>query len=99
MLLWCLALTGFGAVVALSGRGLPRDLKALTVATQGALGVLFLAYTVFASNPFVRLADPPVEGRSLNPAAAGPRPRHPPAASSTPATSASRWSSPSPSPP
>jgi cytochrome c-type biogenesis protein CcmF len=31
------------------------------------LGVLFVGYTVFASNPLMRLADPPVEGRSLNP--------------------------------
>lgn len=67
MLLWDLALTGFGAAVALAGRNLPRGLKSLTVATQGALGVLFIGYTAFASNPFVRVAAPPVEGRSLNP--------------------------------
>ncbi|WP_337188795.1 heme lyase CcmF/NrfE family subunit [Phenylobacterium sp.] len=67
MLLWCLALTGFGAAVAGLGRDLPRGLRAVTVATQGALGVVFLAYTVFASNPLARLAEPPAEGRSLNP--------------------------------
>jgi cytochrome c-type biogenesis protein CcmF len=67
MLLWCLALTAYGAAVALIGRGLPAKLKATTVATQGMLGVLFLGYTVFASNPLLRLANPPVEGRSLNP--------------------------------
>ena len=67
MLLWCLALTGFGAAVAITGKGLSRALKALVVATQGSLGVLFLAYTTFASSPFVRLSAPPVEGRSLNP--------------------------------
>ena len=67
MLLWCLALTGFGAAVAGLGRDLPRGLRAVTVATQGLLGTVFLAYTVFASNPLVRLLSPPVEGRSLNP--------------------------------
>jgi cytochrome c-type biogenesis protein CcmF len=67
MLLWCLALTGFGALAAVQGKGLPRGLKALMVAVQGSLGVVFLAYTVFASNPLARLANPPVEGRSLNP--------------------------------
>ena len=67
MLLWCLALTGFGAAVALTGRGLPATLKAAVVAVQGGLGVLFLAYATLASNPFLRLATPPVEGRSLNP--------------------------------
>jgi cytochrome c-type biogenesis protein CcmF len=66
MLLWCLALTGFGAVIALGG-GLPARLKATAVAAQGVLGALFLAYAVFASNPLLRLANPPVEGASLNP--------------------------------
>jgi cytochrome c-type biogenesis protein CcmF len=67
MLLWDLALTGYGAAMAIFGRGLPRSLKAVAVAAQGTLGVVFLAYTVFASNPLARLAQPPVEGRSLNP--------------------------------
>ncbi len=67
MLLWCLALTGCGAAVAAVGRDLPAGLKTLTISVQGLLGVVFLAYTVFASNPFVRLAQPPIEGRSLNP--------------------------------
>ncbi|CAN5338597.1 heme lyase CcmF/NrfE family subunit [soil metagenome] len=72
MLLWCLALTGYGCAVALTGKGLPARLKAVVVATQGALGSLFLAYTVFASNPFLRLDSPPVEGNSLNPALQDP---------------------------
>ncbi|MES3030032.1 MAG: heme lyase CcmF/NrfE family subunit [Pseudomonadota bacterium] len=67
MLLWCLALTGCGAAVAAVGRDLPAGLKTLTISVQGVLGIVFLAYTVFASNPFVRLLQPPVEGRSLNP--------------------------------
>jgi len=80
MLLWCLALTGCGAAVAAFGRDLPAGLKALTVAVQGLLGVVFLAYTVFASNPFVRMVQPPVEGRSLNPLLQDPALAfHPPA--------------------
>ena len=67
MLLWCLALTGFGAAVAVFGRNLPTTLKPLVLASQGALGVLFVGYTAFASNPFLRIAHPPVEGASLNP--------------------------------
>jgi cytochrome c-type biogenesis protein CcmF len=69
ILLWCLILTGYGAAAATLGRGLPKGLKALMVATQGALGTVFLAYTVFASNPLMRLAGDklPVEGASLNP--------------------------------
>ena len=67
MLLWCLALTGYGAAAVAFGRSLPRGLKASMVAVQGGLGTVFLAYTVFASNPLARIATPPVEGRSLNP--------------------------------
>ena len=67
MLLWNLALTGFGAAVALAGRGLPARLKSLVLAVQGALGALFVGYTALASSPFVRLANPPIEGNSLNP--------------------------------
>ena len=67
MLLWCLALTGYGAAAAILSGGLPRGLRAVMVTTQGLLGAVFLAYTVFASNPLDRLAAAPVEGRSLNP--------------------------------
>ena len=67
MLLWCLVLTGYGAAMAVCGDSLPPRLRAYALAVQGALGVLFLAYTVFASNPMARLLDVPVEGRSLNP--------------------------------
>jgi cytochrome c-type biogenesis protein CcmF len=67
MLLWCLALTGYGALLAVYGRGLSAGLKSAAVSVQGVLGVVFLAYTVFASNPFARVPQPPVEGRSLNP--------------------------------
>ena len=66
LLLWCLALTGFGALIARAKR-LPEDLKATTVAVQGGLGALFLGFAVLSSNPFVRLLDVPVEGKSLNP--------------------------------
>jgi len=67
MLLWCLILTGYGAAVAGFGKGLPAGLKSRALGVQGLLGVLFLAYTVFASNPLARVATPPIEGRSLNP--------------------------------
>ena len=78
MLLWCFALTAYGAVLALA-KGLPWSLKALSVGTQGVLGVLFIGYMVFASNPLLRLLTPPVEGRSLNPVLQDPAlAAHPP---------------------
>jgi cytochrome c-type biogenesis protein CcmF len=67
MLLWCLVLTGYGAAVAGFRGNLPRTLKSRVLMSQGALGVLFLTYTLFASNPFARLSPVPVEGQSLNP--------------------------------
>ncbi|KQS55312.1 cytochrome C biogenesis protein CcmF [Brevundimonas sp. Leaf363] len=66
LVLWCLVLTGFGAVLA-RARGLPFGVKASAVATQGGLGVMFLAFAVLTSNPFARLAPAPVQGQSLNP--------------------------------
>ena len=66
LLLWCLVLTGFGAVLS-RARGLPFGLKASATAVQGALGVLFLAFAVFTSNPFERLDPAPFQGASLNP--------------------------------
>ena len=66
LILWCLVLTGFGAVLS-RARGLPFGLKASAVATQGFLGVLVLAFAVFTSNPFARLDPAPFQGASLNP--------------------------------
>jgi cytochrome c-type biogenesis protein CcmF len=67
MLLWCLMLTGYGAVLAAASQALPLRLRTSAVAVQGVLGALFVGYMALASNPLWRLADPPVEGRSLNP--------------------------------
>jgi cytochrome c-type biogenesis protein CcmF len=66
MLLWVLILAIFGAAVALFGRALPRTLRAYALAVQGGIGVTFLLFIIFASNPFVRI-PPQVEGRGLNP--------------------------------
>ncbi|MFN3353895.1 MAG: heme lyase CcmF/NrfE family subunit [Brevundimonas sp.] len=66
LLLWCLVMSGFGAVLAL-GRGLPFRLRTSAVAAQALLTSLFLAFTVFTSNPFARLDPAPVQGQSLNP--------------------------------
>ena len=67
MLLWVLILAGFGATVALFGDHLPDTLKARVLAVQGSIGFAFLLFVVFASNPFLRLVEPPIEGAGLNP--------------------------------
>ena len=67
LLLWVLALAVYGACVAWFGGNLPMVLKARVLAVQGAIGVAFLAFMLLTSNPFLRLADPPMNGRDLNP--------------------------------
>ena len=67
LLLWVLALAGFGAMAALFGSNLPATLKARVLAVQGSVGVAFLAFTLLTSNPFLRLEFPPLNGDDLNP--------------------------------
>jgi cytochrome c-type biogenesis protein CcmF len=67
MLLWILILVAFGAMVAAFGRRLPHDLLALVLATQSLLTAAFAGFTLFTSNPFERVLQPPLEGNDLNP--------------------------------
>ncbi len=67
LLLWVLILTLFGATVATFGANLPPALKARVLSVQGMIGVGFLAFTLFTSNPFLRLDPAPPDGRGLNP--------------------------------
>ena len=67
MLLWLLILTLFGASAALFGGNLPATLKARVLAVQSAISVAFFAFILFTSNPFLRLAIPPLDGKDLNP--------------------------------
>ena len=67
MVLWSLILALFGASVAAFGRNLPPGLKARTLSIQAMIGVAFLAFIVFTSNPFERVLPPPPDGQDLNP--------------------------------
>ncbi len=67
LLLWVLILAGFGASAALFGANLPRSLRARVLGVQGLIGLAFLAFLLFTSNPFLRLAVPPFNGEDLNP--------------------------------
>ncbi|MEO8529652.1 MAG: heme lyase CcmF/NrfE family subunit [Deltaproteobacteria bacterium] len=67
MLLWVLILAMFGAAVAVFGAGLPSDLRARVLGVQGLIGLAFLGFILFTSNPFERLAVPPFAGSDLNP--------------------------------
>ncbi len=67
MLLWVLIVSLFGAMVAVFGGNLPPTLRARVLSVQAAIGVAFLAFILFTSNPFVRMAMPPFDGQDLNP--------------------------------
>ena len=67
MLLWVLILALFGAAVAQFGGNLPETLAARVLAVQGMIGVGFLAFILFTSNPFLRLDPAPLNGEGLNP--------------------------------
>lgn len=67
ILLWVLILVLFGALVSMFSRNLPQQLRAATLGAQGWVSFAFLVFVVFSSNPFLRVAQPPMEGRDLNP--------------------------------
>ncbi len=67
MLLWVLILALFGALVAIFGANLPLSLRSLVLAVQGWIAGAFYLFILLTSNPFLRIANPPIEGRDLNP--------------------------------
>jgi cytochrome c-type biogenesis protein CcmF len=67
MLLWVLILGIFGALVAVFGGNLPARLKANVLGVQSWIAVAFVLFILATSNPFLRIPDPPFDGRDLNP--------------------------------
>lgn len=67
LLLWVLMLSLFGACAVWFGGNLPPQLKARVLAVQGMIGVAFLLFMLLTSNPFLRLAVPPLNGQDMNP--------------------------------
>jgi cytochrome c-type biogenesis protein CcmF len=67
MLLWVLILALFGAAAAVFGGALPPRLRARVLSVQALIGLAFLAFILFTSNPFDRLTEPPFNGQDLNP--------------------------------
>lgn len=67
MLLWVSILALFGGLVASFGNNLPLSLRAHVLAVQAWIASAFYLFILVTSNPFLRIANPPVEGRDLNP--------------------------------
>jgi cytochrome c-type biogenesis protein CcmF len=67
ILLWCLILAFCGGAVAVFGRNLPSALRARVIGVLGGTSAGFLLFALIASNPFVRLFPPPIDGQDMNP--------------------------------
>ena len=67
MLLWVAILALFGGLVAAFGNNLPLSLRAHVLAVQAWIASAFYLFILVTSNPFLRIASPPIEGRDLNP--------------------------------
>jgi cytochrome c-type biogenesis protein CcmF len=67
MLLWVTILALFGGLVAAFGHNLPLSLRAHVLAVQAWIATAFYLFILLTSNPFARIANPPMEGRDLNP--------------------------------
>ncbi|HVG51460.1 MAG TPA: heme lyase CcmF/NrfE family subunit [Xanthobacteraceae bacterium] len=67
MLLWVLILSLFGALLAAFAKNLPASFKATILSVQAWIATVFYLFILFTSNPFLRIANAPFEGRDLNP--------------------------------
>ena len=67
LLMWILILSIFSAGLALTQKKMPLAQKSITLGVQGAITSAFLALCLFASNPFERLTNIPLNGNGLNP--------------------------------
>jgi cytochrome c-type biogenesis protein CcmF len=67
MLLWVLILALFGGLVAALGNNLPLSLRANVLGVQAWIAGAFYLFILITSNPFLRIQNPPLEGRDLNP--------------------------------
>jgi len=67
ILLWALLLGGWGAAVATFSRDLPPRVVARVISVLAIVGIGFLLFMLFTSNPFERIFPAPAEGRDLNP--------------------------------
>jgi cytochrome c-type biogenesis protein CcmF len=67
LLLWALMLASWALAVTIRSRNLPAPMLARVLAVMGLVGVGFLLFMLFTSNPFLRLVPAAPDGRDLNP--------------------------------
>jgi cytochrome c-type biogenesis protein CcmF len=67
MLLWALILGLWTCAVTIFSRGLTEEFLARVLGVMGLVSIGILLFIVLTSNPFERLANPPLDGNDLNP--------------------------------
>jgi cytochrome c-type biogenesis protein CcmF len=67
MLLWALILSMWTVAVAIFSRRLPNEMVTTVLSVMGLISIGFLAFLLFASNPYERLLPALADGRDLNP--------------------------------
>ena len=67
LLLWCLVLSVYTAIVVLQSRNRDRELMPYVLATLATVSIFFISIITFVENPFEKLPFTPQEGRGLNP--------------------------------
>ncbi|OSZ67701.1 heme lyase CcmF/NrfE family subunit [Hydrogenophaga sp. IBVHS2] len=67
ILLWSLVLSLWTFAVAHRSAALDLPMRARVLGVMGLISVGFLLFTLFTSNPFLRLDVPPLDGQDLNP--------------------------------
>ena len=67
ILLWTLILGVWTVGVTFFSRHLPDDMVARVLGVMGIVSTGFLLFTLFTSNPFLRVFPAPADGRDLNP--------------------------------
>ena len=67
MLLWVLMLAFFSVLISVFGKVIPAVTRSAVLAVQAMVGVGFYLFILLTSNPFERLALPPLDGQGMNP--------------------------------
>ena len=67
ILLWCLMLAGWSFAVARFSKHLPIEMVARILGVMGFISIGTLLFTLFTSNPFIRLIPAVANGKDLNP--------------------------------
>jgi cytochrome c-type biogenesis protein CcmF len=67
LLLWVLILGAWGVAVSVFSRNLPDVVLARVLSVMGMVGIGFISFLLFTSNPFERRFPVPLEGGDLNP--------------------------------